>query len=127
MLEQALQRYWHLIAKTSLPKDVRFKKKMWSHDDHFDGFIDALAIVLETPCSGNEYPHFEMDEQCKKLNFICFRNFFFVFFSLDYLKVDNATFLLEANTVWGIIRGLETFSQLVHRFDYDDSMVSILF
>ena len=45
--------------------------------------------------------------------FIISTNHFVFFFISDDLTVDASGINLNANTVWGALRGLETFSQII--------------
>ncbi|XP_072942799.1 beta-hexosaminidase subunit beta-like [Epargyreus clarus] len=64
-------------------------------DDRYKGVLSELQIELKTPCE--EYPSFGMDEH--------------------YYLTISKTSKLESNSIWGVIRGLETFAQLFYLSD----------
>ena len=95
----------------------------------FRGYLDTVEIRLNKPC---EYlPLADMLESCNWI-LICswwcesFDSLFL--FLSDYIKVDTPDMPLKAvivsDSVWGILRGMETFSQLViFIFDFNYNLV----
>ncbi|XP_026322214.1 beta-hexosaminidase subunit beta-like [Hyposmocoma kahamanoa] len=84
----------HKEDKTHIPSNEHDKKKLL-------GNIMELNVELSAPCE--DYPHFDMDE-------------------IYYLNVSS-TSNLRSSSIWGILRGLETFSQLF--FITDDFKVNL--
>lgn len=67
-------------------------------DPHFKGTLEVLSIRLLNPCeqNGDHWPHLYMNESYK-------------------LEINETSpiAVLRAESVWGILRGLETFSQIL--------------
>jgi hexosaminidase len=93
-LNDALTRYWTIIATATL-------KKSWTKQSLLDldsslGNLDSLTIELTGECASEEIlPAFGDDENYS-------------------LTVSAEESLLSAATIWGVLRGLETFSQLIY-------------
>ncbi|RZC35144.1 beta-hexosaminidase subunit alpha-like [Asbolus verrucosus] len=103
-LDDALIRYWRIISSTaSLERRGRLQevgkpshKKFWHSDANFVGYLDSLKIDLSGECQ---------DEDVRP----------------DFGDVENYTLTvttkeatLSAPSIWGFLRGLETFSQLIY-------------
>ncbi|CAL8089385.1 unnamed protein product [Orchesella dallaii] len=103
LVEDALKRYYALINRrhSTLQRFRNDKKndaeKPWKGTPNYVGYLDVLKIDLMTPCEA--YPNENMDESYE-------------------LKIDTPDLvgqgLLVASSNWGILRGLETFSQLLY-------------
>ncbi|CAH4029034.1 unnamed protein product [Pieris brassicae] len=95
ILVNAINRYSFIIKNKSglhHRRNHERRRRRIGRDENYLGGIDELQVDLTEPCE--EYPHFEMDESYK-------------------LNVSSTSTLRSAS-VWGIIRGLETFSQLFY-------------
>lgn len=88
ILQSAFKRYYSYIFKFKDNK-LRFKSKSL-----LPNVIDSLKVVLLNPCT--DYPNLQSDESYE-------------------LKIDGDGAELKAKEVWGVLRGLETFSQLVFK------------
>ncbi|CAL8144537.1 unnamed protein product [Orchesella dallaii] len=113
MVEDALKRYYSIILKTvshSAPivnlANAKHNKS-WKSDPGFKGYLDVLQVDLMAPCES--MPHESMDEAYE-------------------IKIGTSGFegtgLLTASSNWGILRGLETFVQLLYPAD-DFSSIQI--
>ncbi|XP_049877153.1 beta-hexosaminidase subunit beta-like [Pectinophora gossypiella] len=71
-------------------------------DKRYQGFIRELQLNLKEPCE--DYPHFKMDE--------------------SYSLTVGSTAVLTSDSIWGMLRGLETASQLFY-FTSDFSEIRI--
>ncbi|NWT42097.1 HEXB hexosaminidase, partial [Chroicocephalus maculipennis] len=68
--------------------------------------LSQLQVVIEAPDPGcHSYPHLASSEAY-------------------HLTVTEPVAILKADEVWGALRGLETFSQLVHEDDYGSFLVN---
>ncbi|XP_076268344.1 beta-hexosaminidase subunit beta-like [Rhynchophorus ferrugineus] len=101
-LLSSLKRYWNIIQGNVEILDNqrrhhpdRYNKKSWLNDDAFSGYLDHLNINFGEKCPDDPYPGADMDESY-------------------HLYVQENKFQLDAATIWGILRGLETFSQIVY-------------
>uniref|UniRef100_A0AAR5Q2S4 beta-N-acetylhexosaminidase n=1 Tax=Dendroctonus ponderosae TaxID=77166 RepID=A0AAR5Q2S4_DENPD len=99
ILYNAVRRYEEIISNQRLSK---LKKKQSKHivaapddDDRYLGQIDQVQISLNEICDDTSYPAFQADES----------------YSLN-IAIEEST--ITARTVWGVLRGLETFSQLLY-------------
>ncbi|KAF5291376.1 hypothetical protein FQA39_LY03527 [Lamprigera yunnana] len=101
LLGKATNRYSNIITKHTLPKSLpkQAESKSWKKDKNFKGYLDSLDIVLMDPCQDTDMPDASMDEQ----------------YVLKVTSPENS--ILSASTVWGVLRGLETFSQLFYVAD----------
>ncbi|XP_060769227.1 beta-hexosaminidase subunit beta isoform X2 [Neoarius graeffei] len=93
LLQNAFRRYFNYIFD--------YVKKLEKNQDKvFDSELTELQVQItstDPECDG--YPSLKTDESYQ-------------------LSVDQPTALLKASNVWGALRGLETFSQLVYEDNY---------
>ncbi|XP_016430472.1 beta-hexosaminidase subunit beta-like [Sinocyclocheilus rhinocerous] len=93
ILENAFRRYFEYIFG-DLKKPEKSRKKVYDSD------LVELQVWVTSPdpeCDG--FPSLQTDESYE-------------------LSVDEPSAVLKAANVWGALRGLETFSQLVYEDDY---------
>ncbi|XP_072942396.1 beta-hexosaminidase subunit beta-like [Epargyreus clarus] len=114
ILSNAIERYSYIVTHKngvhSRNRRIRSRKNhrivvngTVQQDDRYKGVLAELQVELKAPCE--EYPSFGMDEQY-------------------HLKVSKKS-RLESDSIWGIIRGLETFAQLFYLSeDYNEIRVN---
>ncbi|KAJ0173925.1 hypothetical protein K1T71_010071 [Dendrolimus kikuchii] len=111
ILERAVDRYKNILNDFhGISRKNREVTKWRSRQNHktsrgvtYRGIIHELQVFLSEPCE--EYPHFDMKE--------------FYTLSVDTISV------LKSESVWGILRGLETFSQLFYLSnDYNEIRIN---
>ncbi|EFA07069.1 beta-hexosaminidase subunit alpha [Tribolium castaneum] len=96
-LDDALTRYWTIIATSITSKlEETPEANFWELDDNFLGYLETLTITLLGECPNeNILPELHDNENYT-------------------LTVDSEGAFLESETIWGVLRGLETFSQLIY-------------
>ncbi|CAH0686312.1 unnamed protein product [Spodoptera exigua] len=102
ILKNAISRYTAVLRSTHHIVR-RHSKKTWKHADtqqlntnpDFKGTLEELQINLSRPCE--IFPHLDMDEK----------------YSLNVSAVSTLT----GDSIWGILRGMETFAQLFYLSD----------
>ncbi|KAK7084872.1 hypothetical protein SK128_002486 [Halocaridina rubra] len=93
ILQEAINRYKRTMFSGPTSPTLN---PVWRKDEKFNGFLDEVSLNLMAECE--EYPHQYMDEQYQ-------------------IKIDssdapgNGTIISQS--IWGILRGLESFSQLL--------------
>lgn len=112
-MDEALKRYYGIVVRTRIiqsnrtavrnnltatsRRSYRRKNNSWTANEYFDGYLDALQINMTNPCESA--PHADMDEAYS-------------------IKIDTPDYpragFLAASTIWGILRGLETFTHLIY-------------
>ncbi|XP_062828397.1 beta-hexosaminidase subunit beta-like [Anolis carolinensis] len=101
LLQDAFRRYYEYI----------FGYSKWQNQDEknliSEAELSSLQVIITSAVSEcNAYPTLASDETYQ-------------------LIVSGPTAVLEANKVWGALRGLETFSQLVNEDDYGSRLRSL--
>ncbi|XP_032675965.1 beta-hexosaminidase subunit beta-like [Odontomachus brunneus] len=101
IVTEAIERYTRIIlTEARIARLVTEGQPRTSvrDDPHFRGTLEALSIHLLQPCeqNGEHWPHLHMDESYK----------------LEINETSQVA-VLRAEAVWGILRGLETFSQVL--------------
>ncbi|KAJ8872802.1 hypothetical protein PR048_026418 [Dryococelus australis] len=86
ILEEAVRRYSDSVYRYVPSRGGDLRKTNVGH-------LDTLSVLVTSSCE--EYPYLGMDEEYE-------------------LKINNVTAVLTSKTVWGALRGLETFSQLLY-------------
>jgi hexosaminidase len=103
-LDDAFTRYWTIIAtSSSLEQQEQLSEvgrqpqtKFWEVDDNFVGYLESLNVELTGECANEAVrPDLGDDESY-------------------ILTISSEGSTLSAATIWGVLRGLETFSQLIH-------------
>ncbi|KAG8221826.1 hypothetical protein J437_LFUL003460 [Ladona fulva] len=93
LLQEAFSRYYSILSTASRRRPSRSgRNKPWRRDVNFVGFLESLKVELSSPCESR--PHAGMSE------------------SYD-LHISKDGSWLSSKSVWGILRGLETFVQTV--------------
>lgn len=127
ILTEAIKRYRKIIASTIHSPMHRSKSHLrraptvierpkWSDNELCDGYLDEVIVNLTQPCE--EKPTENMKEKCLfdfemlsiRFTFIEYNNLVII---SDELVVVNGTAALSSDTIWGILRALESFSQLL--------------
>ncbi|XP_056642782.1 beta-hexosaminidase subunit beta-like [Diorhabda sublineata] len=105
ILKDAVVNYEHLIAdglvvvqKNSNLSTESLLKKKWLSDDNYLGYSDTFNVRLDGICNDAEYPTENIQEAYS-------------------ISVSENEKLLNSSTVWGLLRGLETLSQMVYVAD----------
>ncbi|TGZ50600.1 Beta-hexosaminidase subunit beta [Temnothorax longispinosus] len=101
IVTEAIERYTRIIlTEARIARLVTEGQPRTSvrDDPHFKGTLEALSIRLLQPCeqNGEHWPHLYMNETYK----------------LDINETSSVA-VLWAESVWGILRGFETFSQIL--------------
>ncbi|XP_071534652.1 beta-hexosaminidase subunit alpha-like [Panulirus ornatus] len=95
ILQEALKRYIRIMFKSHWDPETQTNQP-WRKDTGFKGYLDGVSVSLLTPCEAN--PHQNMDEHYE-------------------IKIDSPDAPGEgtiiSQSIWGMLRGLETFSQLL--------------
>ncbi|XP_072385897.1 beta-hexosaminidase subunit alpha-like [Diabrotica undecimpunctata] len=101
LIKDAIVNYEYLITKGGVSDSNKIKvhknklEKTWLQDSAYLGVFDKLEVRLDTPCDGNEYPSENMMEAYT-------------------IRVSEHEKLINSSSIWGILRGLESFSQMVY-------------
>ncbi|KAJ8731629.1 hypothetical protein PYW07_004793 [Mythimna separata] len=104
ILKAAIERYTNVLKNTYLIADTHSKKLANLNinypdsndtDVNYKGILQELQVTLSTPCE--TYPHLDMDEK----------------YSLDVAAISTLT----SDSIWGVLRGLESFAQLFYISD----------
>jgi hexosaminidase len=103
-LDDAFTRYWTIIATSSSLEqrgqlsevERQPQQKFWEDDDNFVGYLDSLNVELIGECANEAV----LPELGDNENYT--------------LTISSEGSTLSAATIWGVLRGLETFSQLIY-------------
>uniref|UniRef100_A0A0K0E0V7 Beta-hexosaminidase n=1 Tax=Strongyloides stercoralis TaxID=6248 RepID=A0A0K0E0V7_STRER len=89
IIHKAIKRYTKWTFPSTL-KNTHMSSKVYT--------LTSMDIQINTPCNDNEYPYLNMDES----------------YQVIVPQIGGKGFII-AKTIWGALRGMETFSQLVYR------------
>uniref|UniRef100_A0A1L8DQZ7 Beta-hexosaminidase n=1 Tax=Nyssomyia neivai TaxID=330878 RepID=A0A1L8DQZ7_9DIPT len=89
---QRLRKKEMLYARKNHGRLNRINYDQWYEDDQFTGFLETVTVNLGKPCE--DLPYLGMDESYK-------------------FTLNNSEAVLQSDSVWGILRGLESFSQMI--------------
>ncbi|XP_028134930.1 beta-hexosaminidase subunit beta [Diabrotica virgifera virgifera] len=102
IVEEAIKNYESIIFSgyTLMQENLNLsnhhlEKKPWLSNPKYLGILDVLEISLDIHCNGKEMPSDHMEEA------------YTIIVSEDVKR-------LKAFSVWGILRGLESFSQMIY-------------
>ncbi|ESO92513.1 hypothetical protein LOTGIDRAFT_120422 [Lottia gigantea] len=91
ILDEAFIRYYKLIFN----HNENFRRSSSYKILKFESGITQLEVLVNTPCKDNEYFKLDTDESYN-------------------IKISKDSAVLNSKTVWGALRGLETFSQIIY-------------
>ncbi|KAF7277868.1 hypothetical protein GWI33_009122 [Rhynchophorus ferrugineus] len=98
ILRSGFTRYFKILQQNTIPRfSKRNQQKSVKNvsEGEYLGVIGNLTVNLQGNCNDNDYPDINVDEKYQ-------------------LNVTTDAVLLSAPSVWGILRGLESFSQLLY-------------
>lgn len=111
LLEKAVDRYKNILNDLHEISRKNRKVTHWrtrqngnrTHGDMYRGILHELQVYLSKACE--EYPHFDMEE--------------------NYTLTVDSVSRLNASSIWGVLRGLETYSQLFYlSSDYNEVRIN---
>lgn len=73
--------------------------------------LDSLRVNLKSNCE--KLPYLGMDESCA-YSFDITNQHEYYFLFLDDLTISDSEATLQSFSIWGMLRGLESFSQLLY-------------
>jgi hypothetical protein len=79
-----------------------------------DNILQSLTLNIRDGGQCEQYIQQTSNETCKSTIFILNNISVYRFFFKDTLTIAGQMAIVEASTVWGLLRGLETFSQLIY-------------
>jgi len=79
-----------------------------------NNILQSLTLNIRDGALCEQYIQQTSNETCKGSIFILQNISIYLFFFKDTLTISNEMAVVEANSVWGLLRGLETFSQLIY-------------
>ncbi|XP_044746308.1 beta-hexosaminidase subunit beta-like isoform X2 [Coccinella septempunctata] len=107
ILDEALIRYWKLISNSHSSHILRrFSHRLetlWTERSLYLGRLDVLNVHLDEKCKDDDIPKLFMNESYR-------------------IEISATNKTLRATTVWGMLRALESFSQLI----YEDEQTATL-
>ncbi|CAG9859144.1 unnamed protein product [Phyllotreta striolata] len=105
LLEDAIERYKDIISSTHLivkkmrkTLDLQGRKKTWLTNENFKGNINVLDVTLNGPCGTKDFPTEDSSENYS-------------------IQIGAKRNVLSSDSVWGVIRGLESFYQSIYLAD----------
>lgn len=119
ILEEAFERYLKIILNsTTLGRRHKNRNKGNSNhrasskgsnknDLYFVGYLTTLNVELSHSCGDNDIPAADMDEK----------------YTLTINQKSNQQAILTSKSIWGILRGLETFSQILFSSDSTKDLI----
>ncbi|CAH1126047.1 unnamed protein product [Ceutorhynchus assimilis] len=106
LLNESFVRYYEIIKKNRISKPNGIISNIVTKplvDESYLGELKQLNVNLTGKCNDNDQPSLDMDES----------------YFLGVLEDTE----LSANSIWGILRGLESFSQLLYLGDDKSSVL----
>lgn len=98
-LEAAFDRYYKMIFDTPNSYEANSKSSKRTHKAN-PAEINGLDVYVHNPCTGKPRPALGMSENYK-------------------LQISSGKAMLSSDSLWGALRGLETFSQIVYETMYE--------
>ncbi|XP_050293579.1 beta-hexosaminidase subunit alpha-like [Anthonomus grandis grandis] len=96
LLTNAFERYFKILQQNTLPiTGKKYKKPLLLSEGQYLGTLHQLEVNLIDSCDENEWPTLDMNETY-------------------VLNILEGAASLTSESIWGILRGLETFSQLLY-------------
>lgn len=115
ILQTALVRYKQIITvhlRKVRGRLYRNSDGKWRSVSEYNGHLDTLRVDLKRPCE--KMPFLGMDESCEATLCKSYENRMIKVVFLDEMKISEESAVLEAQSIWGVLRGLESFSQLLY-------------
>lgn len=137
---EIVQSLWSHYQNVIFPPKLPYRSP-GSNDPQMNSVVFSLhhqskSLKENEECSKTYYPYIEdtEEESCRIILILSSKilsknrflpKFHFVFY-LDHLEVSDGKTMISASTVWGLVRGLESFSQLIYTFPDNRVIVALI-